>query len=81
MNSTKKCYLDTKDTKDTKEDFCGACAVVPIAFAGIGATAYGTSSKGSNKKIKKILVCSGLVSIVITMIIAYYFLKNCSDCQ
>lgn len=78
MNTTKKCYLDQGDTK---EDFCGACAVVPLAFAGVGATAYGTTSKGSNKKLKKILLWSGLVSVLITIIIAYYFLQNCSDCQ
>ena len=79
MNNTiKKCYLNKEDTK---EDFCGACAVVPLAFMGVGASAYGSSSKGSNKKMKKILLWSGLISVIITIAIAYYFLKNCSDCQ
>ena len=76
MNQTKTCHLKNNDQK---EEFCGACAAIPLAFVGVGAT-YG-STKGSNKKMKKILLCSGIFSVILTILIAIYFLRNCSDCR
>lgn len=68
---------------ETKEDFCGLCISVPLAFAGVGAGAYGTS-KGSHKKYKKISLWIGIISIIISLLIAGYYLfykKDCKSCQ
>ena len=65
-----------------KEDFCGACLAIPLAFAGVGASAYGTSSsRGKYKKQKLIILISGIVSIVISLVIAIYYMSTCSNCR
>ena len=71
-----------KDGKDVREDFCGACLSIPFAFAGIGASAYGANSRGAHKKKKKIALWGGIVTIVISVLIAVYYLwiKKCTDC-
>ncbi len=71
-----------KEPQKLKEDFCGACIAVPLALAGAGASISGANRKGSYKKSKKILLWGGIVSIAISIMIAYYFLKikKCSEC-
>jgi hypothetical protein len=71
------------DEDNTKEDFCGACLAVPVALIGTSATVAGTNTKGSHKKSKKYLLWSGIASIVLSVLIAVYFLwiKKCSDCR
>ena len=72
-----------KDNQDVKEDFCGACLSVPLAFVGVGASIYGTSSRDKYKKQKKIVLMSGIVSIMVSLIIASYYLffSGCKDCK
>lgn len=72
-----------KDGDETKEGFCGACLAIPLAFAGVGASAYGAhSSRGKHKKQKKIALWAGIISIVISILIVVYFLfiAKCKDC-
>ena len=67
--------------EDIKEDFCPSCLIVPLAFAGAGATAAGQGISNSHKKMKKILMLTGVVSVVSTLLLViYYFLfkNNCS---
>lgn len=68
---------------ETKENFCGACLAVPLAFAGAGASAYGSGSKGKHKKRKQIMFWLGIVSVIISLCIAgyYLFIKKCEECQ
>ena len=68
---------------ETKESFCGACLAVPLAFAGAGASAYGSGSKGKHKKRKKIMFWLGILSVVVSLAIAgyYLFIKKCEECQ
>lgn len=68
--------------QDIKEPFCGACAVIPLAMAGVGASAYGSNNKGSYKKNKQIMLWGGIITIIISILIAVYFLwfKECSQC-
>lgn len=69
-------------SKDIREDFCGACLMVPFAFAGAGASAYGANAKKGYKNQKKILFWSGVVTVVIALFIAIWYLKSeCSDCK
>lgn len=63
-----------------KEDFCMACAVLPLAFAGAGASAYGASSKGQYKKRKKYILWGGVITVLISIIIIIYYLKTCKNC-
>jgi ABC-type proline/glycine betaine transport system permease subunit len=65
-----------------KEEFCGACAAIPFAFAGVGASAYGSSSRGNHKNQKKIALWGGIISVIISVLIAVYYLwiKKCTDC-
>lgn len=72
--------------EDIKEEFCGACVAIPLAFAGVGAGVYGSSSsRGSYKNKKKVMMWSGIISIffiIISIIVAIYFLciKKCKEC-
>lgn len=77
-------YQKHNQKYETKEDFCGACVMVPLAFAGAGASAYGASgSKKQHKKTKKIVFWVGIATIVISLAIAAYYLwiKKCQDCE
>lgn len=70
--------------KDVIEGFCGACLAVPLAFAGVGSSAYGTSSsRGNHKKQKKIALFIGVLSIIISLLIAvwYLYFSKCTDCR
>lgn len=69
---------------ESKEEFCGACAVIPLAFAGAGASAYGASSNGSQKKLKKILLWSGVSTVIFSLLVIIYIYvikKDCVDCR
>ena len=72
-----------KNGEDVVENWCGACLSIPLAFAGVGASAYGaTSSRSSHKHQKKIALWSGIMSILLSILIAVYYLyiKKCTDC-
>lgn len=71
---------DQNKHDDVKEDFCGACLTIPLAFAGVGASAYG-GSKGSHKKAKKYALWGGIITIIISLLIAIYYLVACKTCR
>ena len=72
----------SNNENDMKEDFCGACLAVPLAFAGVGASAYGANGSRKNyKKTKQIVLWVGIISIVLSLIIAFYYFKNCKECR
>lgn len=80
MNKEK--WQKYKDVDDTKEEFCGACLAVPLAFAGVGASAYGaSSSRGSYKTSKKIALWGGIITIIISIIIIIYYMNTCDECR
>ena len=68
--------------EDTEEGFCMACLAIPVAFAGVGASAYGASSRGKYKEQKKIALWGGIIAVIISFLIAAYYLwiKKCTDC-
>lgn len=61
---------------ELKEEFCGACALVPIAFAGAGTSAYGS------QKRKTIIMWSGLVLTILSIALFVYLkkYKKCTAC-
>ena len=69
--------------KETKEDFCPACLVVPLAFAGAGAAAAGGTVSKKHKVWKKALLISGVITLLIAIGIAIYFFmnKDCTSCK
>lgn len=73
----------SNDTKlhNSKEEFCGACLTVPIAIAGAGAASYGVKGRGEHKKMKKIMLWSGLTITLLSIILAIYFLFRCKQCR
>ena len=66
-----------------KEDFCGACAVIPLSIIGVTAGAYTSNSRKYKKTQTKIIFWSSIVTIIISIIviIIYSCIKNCSDCK
>lgn len=83
MSNSKEETRHTSHDGDIVENWCGACLSLPLAFVGVGASAYGASSRGAHKKQKKIALWTGIVSIIISISIAVYYLwiKKCSDCR
>ena len=65
------------------EPFCGACIAAPIALMGVGATAWGGTSKDKHKTWKKVMFWSGIATVVtsIGVIIYFLFIRKCSDCR
>ena len=69
---------------DTIEKFCGACLAVPLAFAGVGSAAFGSSgSKKSHKTQKRVALWIGIVTVVISLLIAIYYIwiSKCTNCR
>ena len=73
--------MNNKNDEEIKEDFCPACLVVPLAFAGVGAAAAGEVVPDKHKKWKKGLLISGIITFVFAMmLLAYYFMSK-KDCK
>lgn len=73
--------MEKEKSTDTKEEFCGACAVIPLALAGAGVAGLGANKKGVHKKTKKILLWGGITVTLLSVIIALLYLRNCKSCQ
>lgn len=69
-----------KENGDTEEEFCGACAAIPIALLGAGAAGVG-SKKGGHKKMKNIMLWGGIGLTLVSVIIAIIYLKKCKSCR
>ena len=67
-----------KENDDVKEDFCGACAAIPLAIAGAAGAGYGAEQHG---KTKKIILWSSIALTVISVIVAIVYLKTCKHCK
>lgn len=66
-----------------KENFCGACMALPLAVAGAGATAIGANQSAQHKKRKKILLWSGIATVVLAVLLGIYMTfvrKGCQTC-
>ena len=66
-----------------KEQFCGVCAAVPLALAGIGSTAYGSmygDNYGSQSKTNTKTIWI-LVSTVMLIVSVYLFIKTSNNCD
>jgi uncharacterized membrane protein YjfL (UPF0719 family) len=77
-------YNYINQTTEIKEDFCAACLTIPLAFTGASLSAYGASSNGSHKKLKKILLWSGVGTVLLSLLIiiyVYYIKKDCTNCR
>jgi hypothetical protein len=66
--------------EDVKEGFCPVCLTIPMAFIGIGISSYGNNSRKSHKLKKKISIIGFVISLI-SVIIAFYFYNNCTQCR
>ena len=67
------------EKEEIKEEFCGACAAIPVAL--VGGVIASSSSQINYKKNKKIILWIGVSITVISIIIAIYFLLQCKTCR
>jgi vacuolar-type H+-ATPase subunit I/STV1 len=75
--------INMQEDEDIKEEFCGACAAIPIALVGVGASMVGATKRGSHRKMKKITLIVGIVMMLISIMLGVYyiFIKKCEDCR
>jgi hypothetical protein len=72
-----------ENDQEIREDFCGACVAAPLALAGSGFIFYNSknSSRKNYKLQKKISIWVGVIMIIISLAIAFYYLKSCDRCK
>lgn len=63
---------------ELKEEFCGICAAVPLALAGLGGTAY--AATGAEEKKKKLIIVVSCAVIVVVSILVLIKYSSCSSC-
>lgn len=63
---------------NVKEDFCGICAAVPLALAGLGGTAYVAS--GAQHRLKNTILVVGCSIVVIVTVLFLIRYSSCSAC-
>lgn len=63
---------------ETKEDFCGACAAVPLALIGAGTAGLGRKKHGTTKKI---MLWTGVGLTILSVIIVIIYLSTCKECR
>lgn len=71
--------MEENKEDENKEEFCTACATIPLALLGVGVAAG--SKTGSNKKTRQILLYTGIAITVISIIIAIIYIKTCKECR
>ena len=73
--------MELNKKEDVKEDFCPSCLIVPLAFAGAGATTVGGTMTKNHKKWKNVLLISGVITIISTIGLVIYYFMNKDDCK
>lgn len=73
-------------SEEKKENFCSACALVPLAMSGVGTSIYGStpSSKDNSmtyRQRKRIMFWIGCIITVISLALIMYFSSSCSECR
>ncbi len=63
---------------EVREDFCGMCMAVPIALAGVGVA--GLSTKEDYQKRKQIMITTGIVVLIISLFLLWYY-QDCTSCK
>jgi hypothetical protein len=69
--------------KNVKEDFCPACAAIPLAMLGAGVSAGNSNYNKNYRKYKNIICIFSLLITFIVFFIGIYFLfikKDCNQC-
>lgn len=64
--------------KMVRENFCGMCAVIPIALAGAGATGLATKEEYKQKKMMKLIISA--VFIFISLFLLWWY-QDCQACK
>ena len=70
------------EEEDSREDFCGVCAAVPLAIAGVaGVGAAGATNPKNHSKTKLIMLWGGIGLSIISIIIVIIYLYTCKSCR
>jgi hypothetical protein len=69
---------NTNTKEEIKEEFCGACAAVPLALVGATSAGFGGKKHGTTKKI---MLWGGIGLTVISIIIVIWYLSTCKECR
>ena len=62
-----------------KEGFCSACITTPLGLVGnmgVGKTINSKTSQGRN-----VLLIIGIIILLLSIILFWYFTKNCNECR
>jgi hypothetical protein len=70
---------EIQNNGDVKEEFCGACAALPLAF--IGAGTAGIGAKGNHSKTKTIMLWGGIGLTLLSLGITIFFIARCKNCR
>jgi len=62
-----------------REDFCGICATIPLALAGLGATSY--VATGAEYKKKRMIIVIGSAIVVVISILLLFKYWDCEACK
>ena len=70
------------EEEDSREDFCGVCAAVQLAIAGVaGVGAAGATNPKNHSKTKLIMLWGGIGLSIISIIIVIIYLYTCKSCR
>jgi hypothetical protein len=77
-------HSEKNDDETVKEEFCTACAAIPIAMLGAGMSTAGKNKFNKNyRKYKKLNLIFSLTLTIVPFFIGIYFLfikKDCNQC-
>lgn len=62
-----------------RENFCGICAVVPMALAGAGVAGL-AGSKEDYKRNRRIKLAVGAIVVLFTLVMLYKY-GDCAQCK
>jgi hypothetical protein len=69
--------------KNIKEDFCPACATIPLAMLGAGVSSGNSKYNKNYRKYKNYIFIFSLSTTLIAFLIGIYYLfikKDCNQC-
>lgn len=70
-----------KKQDEVREDFCPSCLLLPAALLGAGTAAAGSQAKGKYQKYRKLMLWSGIIITVLSLLLTWWFLTRCKQCS
>lgn len=81
MNTINQKNNKNIDQDQVKEDFCPPCLMVAPMLLGAGTAVAGSQAKGKYQKYRKIMLWTGIITTILSILAALWFLKSpCKQC-